>query len=50
MITPNWPDHAAALNALQENGIISDECVTWKDVAQADVDTAIEWLLANDPE
>ena len=28
----------------------SDECVTWKDVAQADVDTAIEWLLANDPE
>lgn len=33
------------MNALQgEAGIISDNCVTWSDVAECDRGPALEWL------
>ena len=35
------------MNALQDNGIISDLCVTWEDVAIEDQPRAIEWLEDN---
>jgi hypothetical protein len=32
------------LNTLQENGIISDECITLADVAEADCARAVDFL------
>ncbi len=32
------------MNLLQEHGIISDNCVTWSDVALCDRDRARQWL------
>ena len=37
-----------AMNALQNSGVISDNCVTPADVAEADCQKAIEHLQAND--
>ncbi len=38
-----------AMNRLQANGVVSDECVTAKDVAAADCPRAIRWLEKNLP-
>ena len=32
------------LNALQEHGVISDNCVTWEDVAKQDKEIARKWI------
>ena len=37
-------DECAAMNALQNHGIVSDECVTADDVAPTDQSRAIAWL------
>jgi len=38
----------AQLNALQSAGVISDNCVTWADVADADRPAAWRFLMALD--
>ena len=35
------------MNLLQEYGIISDNCVTWSDVAECDREQARVWLEEN---
>jgi hypothetical protein len=41
-ITRLTPD--AAMNLLQENGVVSDNCVTLEDVATKDQERAAQWL------
>lgn len=36
-----------AMNALQDSGIISDNCVWLPDIADADIQNAAEWLRRN---
>ncbi len=33
------------LNLLQEHGVISDNCVTFRDVPEGDAEIAEKWLL-----
>jgi hypothetical protein len=42
----NWR-HWEAMNALQDEGLISDECITLADVADSDCEEAVAWLEAN---
>lgn len=35
------------MNILQDNGIISDLCVSWDDVDECDRQRAIDWLNEN---
>jgi hypothetical protein len=35
------------MNALQDAGIISDNCVTWADVADVDKERALKWLAVH---
>lgn len=34
-----------AMNELQDAGVISDNCVTFADIATADVDKAVDFIL-----
>lgn len=43
LVAGNW-NEVAAMNLLQEHGIISDLCVTAIDVAPEDAAAASEWL------
>jgi len=36
-----------AMNRLQNNGVISDNCVTIDDIADADMDAVMKYLLRN---
>jgi len=40
-------DEAQAMNQLQQNGIVSDECVTAKDVSEADQMDAVSFLFSH---
>lgn len=39
-----WVGEEEAMDSLQKNGIVSDNCVSAADVADADIDRAIEFL------
>jgi hypothetical protein len=43
----NFWKEVDALNALQKHGIISDNCVHARDVAETDAPRAIAWLREN---
>ena len=48
----DWPDGWSendAMNALQEHGAISDNCVQSSDIALADVSAALDWICAHRP-
>lgn len=40
----NRLDPIKTMNALMESGLISDNCITVKDVSDADFDKAADWL------
>jgi len=42
-------DEIAAMNLLQDAGIVSDECVAIEDVANEDLERAIEFILKTPP-
>jgi hypothetical protein len=37
-----------ALNILQDRGIVSDNCVTFKDISEPDLTRAVKWLKTVD--
>lgn len=47
LITREFLDEIAVLNGLTDAGLISDLCVTAKDVASKDCFRACQWVLLN---
>ena len=43
-IQTNQLDETGVMNALQSFGVISDNCVTARDVSNGDCDRAVRWL------
>lgn len=48
-IRRNLLDPTLAMNGLQDAGMVSDNCVTARDVAKSDEQRAILWLELNSP-
>ncbi|MEK7099859.1 MAG: hypothetical protein AAB883_01820 [Patescibacteria group bacterium] len=46
-ILTNELDEGIVMNALQEDGVVSDECVAARDVADRDCTKAIKFLIEN---